>query len=764
MTPALICLALGIGACAWMPLLPPWPWPLLLLAGAACCLRLPTWRSVGFLLLGLFLGAAHGASLLARQLPADCTDVRLEARGTVASLPRVSYLPDGTRRQRFEFVVEHMAACQGPRRLLLSYYGEQRMEPGQRFAFELVLRRPWGLVNPGSFNMQDWFAQTGIDALGRVRGEGARLMGLDWRSAHHRLRWRVAEAIRALDMEPRAQALVLALTVADRSGIDVTLWQQLQVLGLNHLFVISGLHIGMVAGLGLLLGRLGGRLLLPLGSRPLVLQLPWLLALLLALFYAALAGFSLSTQRALVMVAVFAIGRLVGRDTRPWQSLLLAAAILLVINPLAFLGSGAWLSFGAVGCLLWLAQWHVGRSTALNVLLTHINMSLLMVPMGSWWFGGFSLIAAVANLLMVPLVGSVLVPVVLLGLLAQLLDMAGLAAALWGFAGWMLSPALASLNEFLASYSQWLYVHLSVSLAQVCLALLALALWMMPAGRPRFALVGLYLAPLLLANQTRPEPDPFRLTVLDVGQGTAVVIQTPERALLYDTGGGDPAGANMAQSVVLPFLRASGIRALDDFIISHGDNDHAAGLDTVLQALPVVQGWHSDPGSGQGSATDFARCQAGLSWRYGPAISLRFLAPSLRLSDNDNDSSCVLQVEVAGHRFLLPGDISGDQERQLVRYWGAALESDWLLAAHHGSNTSSYASFLRNVAPTEVVYTRGYGNQFGHPDERVRRRVQQWGARETDAALEGAISYRLDADGRWHRQASRPQRRRYWLQ
>ena len=762
---ALIGLLLGIFLPLLLPALPQSSLCWLLAPVAGLFLIVRRFHFLACFVAGVLLALDYGWDWQSRRLAEDCERRPMRISGYVASLPRVSEMPDGTLRQRFEFRVTHLPQhCGRPARVLLSAYDEPVLIPGGLWHLEVSLRRPWGLANPGSFNMQDWFAQTGIDAVGKVREM------LPWDGAppfavsHHRLRSRIATAIRELGLAPRAQALLLAVTVADRSDIGPALWQRLQAFGLNHLLVVSGLHVGMVAGLGFLLGGCIQRFLaLFAGSLPWLLALPALNGLALALTYAALAGFSLSTQRAALMVTVFALMSLSGRRVSAWTSLLVAAVVLSVLNPLAWLGSGAWLSFGSVALLLWLGQWRANRQASgrLSALLkVHLAMSLLMVPLGAWWFGGFSLVAALANLLLVPAVAFYLVPLALAGLMAWLCGATAIAGGCWRLAAWPLEGVLGTLDAIEESHSELLYRHLQARLLPVILAVAGLALGLLP-GEWRSKVVASVLVLPLVIGLRHPSrsSDRFSLTVLDVGQGTAVVIESGERALLYDTGGGDPAGLNMAGSVVLPYLRHAGITELEQVVVSHADTDHSAGLPLLQQSIPIGELWLNRPRPGLESGP----CRAGVSWRWPDGVEFRFLGPAARPPPSENDASCVLQVSVDGRRFLLPGDISKGQERDLLRYWQSEVESEWLLAGHHGSNTSTAASWLRRVGPLEVVYGRGFGNPFGHPHPAVAGRVARWGATVGDTALQGAVSYRLGPDGAWRRVAHRDTRRRYWL-
>jgi len=294
------------------------------------------------------------------------------------------------------------------------------------------------------------------------------------------------------------------------------------------------------------------------------------------------------------------------------------------------------------------------------------------------------------------------------------------------------------------------------------LALLAAVLLVLPAaGRVR--LLALLMAlPLALPRGLADERTAplTRVTVLDVGQGTAVVVRTGRRVLVYDTGGGDPVGSNMTKSVVLPYLRSQGIAALDTLVISHPDTDHSAGATTLLGAMPVGRLRYGDRVPG---VTGGQYCVSGEAWRWPGGPSFQFLSPALESHLASNDRSCVLQIEVDSYRLLLVGDIERGRERELVRYWGRNLRQDWLLVAHHGSATSSTHTLLKVMRPGMAVVSSGYANRFGHPHPDVLRRLRHIGARVLSTAESGALEFEF-APGEAPRVSRyRLEKRRFWM-
>ncbi|MEQ9464946.1 MAG: DNA internalization-related competence protein ComEC/Rec2 [Haliea sp.] len=749
------------------PALPPlWLGLVVAVAGvlALLFLRAP-WRILGACLAAAGLAAAYGQALLERRLPDACERVPMLVSGTVASLPRVTPFPDGRRQQRFEFISDSLplAHCRGPRRLLLNYAGEAELVPGERWQFDVLLRRPWGLANPGSFNMQSWYAQTGIDAVGSVRraAPARRMADAGPRSAHQRYRQRLSEQILVALGEGPASAILRAVVVADRSGLNHELWALFRQYGISHLLVISGLHVGMVAACGYFVGSMAaGMLALLRGGRGAVLAGP-LCALLLATAYTTLAGFSLATTRAWLMLFCFLLAILCGRPGLSWNNLLVAAAVLLALNPLAALGAGFWLSFCSVACLLWLALWRPQAGLAERWLGTHAYMCLAMLPLSGWWFGGASQVAALANAALVPLLGLFVVPLALAGVALAAIGI-DLATSLWALAAWPLQQLLPLGAGLAERHPDWLYRSFTPTFPAIGLALVALALAVMPLRRfVKLLLLPVLLVPLLtpLHGHRGVKADAVQVIAIDVGQGTAVLVYDRSHALLYDTGGGVPGGPDLADEVIVPLLRSRGISRLDTLVVSHADHDHIGGLGTLRRRLPVDA---LLVGADLADEPQAQPCRAGMAWRWPGGSRFQVLAPAPGEQRSSNDSSCVLRIEAHGQSLLLPGDIGADRERELVRYWREGLASRLALAPHHGSNTSSSSAWLRQVEPELVIYTHGRANPYGHPAAAVRDRHVQQGIATRSTALEGALEWTLRPHRTPQLMTERSRFPRYW--
>jgi len=266
---------------------------------------------------------------------------------------------------------------------------------------------------------------------------------------------------------------------------------------------------------------------------------------------------------------------------------------------------------------------------------------------------------------------------------------------------------------------------------------------LLPRGTPA-RWVGLsLLVPLVLWTPPRPAPGEAKVTVLDVGQGLAVHVQTATRDLIYDTGPAFSTDANSGERILLPYLKALGVRRLDTLVVTHQDNDHAGGAEAVLTGIPVGEVLSSLPHNHPARLIAGARhqpCVAGQGWEWD-GVRFTMLHPEERADDarprKTNDAACVLRVEAAGRRLLLTSDIEAVSEAGLLARDTAGLASDVLVVPHHGSRTSSTPAFIEATRPRWVIFPVGYRNRFRHPNAEVWAR---WSA-------SGAGILRTDAGG-----------------
>lgn len=770
---------------------------LLFLSGALICARLPTLPGAAFAagcflvfsgiayfswrrrrlggaawLLGGFLWALLNAQwLLQRELsPAD-EGKTLLAEGVIASLPE-----DRGRSIRFNFKVDSLtrrgrAVASNPGQIRLSWYRQPPVvKPGERWRLRVRLKRPYGFRNPGGFDYEAWLFQNRIRATGYVAAgpDNAKLADAGPVDVNA-LRFALKHRLQAAAGEHDLAGFIPALTLGDRSGIDDAHWRTLTGTGTNHLIAISGLHIGLIAAFAyLFILKAWNVTLAPLTQAP-GHRVAAAGALAAALFYALLAGLSLPTQRALVMLCACLGMKLLGRAALSWDALGLALIAVLLFDPYAPLSVSFWLSFAAVAALLYgmghrIDPWGKWRQWG----RVQYVACLGLLPALAFHYQQIPLYSLAANLAAVPWVSFVALPLLLAG--------AGVVFIHEGAGGLLLRLALWSLEalwrvlEGLAAAPWHLLTVAQPAAPVLALAVVGVVILLLPAGITARWLGLFWLLPLFFSHQSGPALGRVAATVLDVGQGLAVVAQTRRHSLLYDAGPRYGPSFNAGEAVVLPFLRKNGIQRIDVLVQSHGDNDHSGGLAGLIGNIPIARVLSGAPEAIPAAAERASRggffpsrvqaCQDGQSWDWdGARFEMLHPAPDSPLEGNDR--SCVLKITVGETSLLLPGDIEANAERRLLARRGAGLQAAVLVAPHHGSKTSSTPAFIRAVAPQLVVFPVGYRNRFNLPNQAIIDRYREQGATLLTTARSGAMQLKIGgaeieiAEYRKHR-------RRFW--
>lgn len=745
---------------AFAPQLPPLSWLLPVLIAVAPCalyrpLRLP---ALLVLVLGLAWGSFWGHTQLAHRLPPALDRQDFHITGTVMGLP-----DDSERRSRFLLAVEAVQPLSGNdvpdlKKIRLSWYGARpRVEPGQRWRFEARLRSPRGFANPGGFDYAGWLLGEGISATGYVRGDGE-LLSQGQGAWLDRWRMQLSRQMTGLSDSPAVQGFMAALVLGDKSRIPSDNWRQLVSTGTVHLLVVSGLHIGMVAGFGYLLGLGVGRVLAALGAGVPATSVAALTALLLASGYGAVAGMGLPVRRALVMTAVVMVALLLRRRIGPWVGLGWALCLVAVVDPLAAIRPGFWLSFTAVaGLLAWFAPRPPGRRWS-RLLVAQGVVFLVLLAVLLLYQGQVYLTAPVINLVAIPWVSIAIVPLCLLGLLFQPLP--ALATACWRLAAIQMEWVETGLARAaaLGSDFRWQPANSQDPWLIAGLALAALVL-LLPRGLGLRPPVLLMVFALVLASP--PAGPPLSVTVLDVGQGLATVVRVGDKVLVYDTGPSYSPRFDAGSGILVPFLRARGIAEVDTLVISHGHDDHNGGTEGFLRAMTPARLLTGEPDLSGAGDRPHSRCQRGQGW-YWHNVRVDILHPAMdRVERESNNRSCVVRIRYRDISILLTGDIEAPVERRLLSA-GLLSSVDLLVAPHHGSRTSSTPAFVAATSPAHVVYSAGYNHHWGHPHPEVQARYRDQGARAWHTAHGGAITFTWSAGGKLAVSEHRRQHRRYW--
>lgn len=674
-------------------------------------------RWIVLLVLGLALGSAYSLwtaqQVLSQQLPIEWESKDQLLNGKIIGLP-----VDFGSYSRFLFAVEQ-ADFQGT--LRLSWYGDKRphLQAGEVWQLNIRAKRPHGVLNPGGFDYERWLFAQRIGGLGYVRNSktNQRLQTASlWQI--QQLRQTIAGAIQQALADSEMLGVVTGLAIGQRHGISPQQWDSLRITGTSHLLAISGLHIALVASLGFVPIWLVWRVFPALSLWVPVRVAGSINGALFACIYAALAGFTLPTQRALIMVLVLMLGLVVRRYIPPSRVFAFALFAVLLLDPLASLSAGFWLSFIAVAILLWLAQRRLQRSKWQFVSM-QLALSLGMIPFTASLFAQVALVSPLANVFAIPYTTLLVVPLILLGI-ALFAIVPWLAELCWQLAAYLLQILFYAL-DILAALPLAAWALPSVAWAYLLLAVVGMVLLLLPQGMPGRWLGGLCLLPLFFVRPAVVESGAFRLSMLDVGQGLAAVVQTAQHSLVFDTGPRRGSSAGAGERVLLPWLQAQGIQHLDTLLISHADNDHIGGAQALLDTLPVRRLLTND--ADVLTAYQPQVCQAGLAWQWD-GVYFEILHPDANFSGkNRNNRACVLRVSNAYYSALLSADIERKAERWLLRQ-RVPLQADVLLVPHHGSLTSSSPAFLNRVAPQLALVSTGYRNRFHHPHPKVKQRYQ----------------------------------------
>ncbi|MDP1558034.1 MAG: DNA internalization-related competence protein ComEC/Rec2 [Nitrosomonas sp.] len=732
---------------------------------------------VFFLGVGFFWAAIFAHLRLDDALPQAWEGRDIQLVGIVASLPQAS-----DRSVRFQFDVEQVltAGAVVPKRISLSWYQERKAQArdrvwspinaGERWQITVRLKRPHSNVNPHGFDYEAWALERNIRAVGYVRQaeDNLRRDQMVNRPIYwiEHSRQKIQQRFSRILSDHAYAGVLITLATGDQRAIPRDQWQIFTRTGTNHLMAISGLHITMVSSIVFAiiywLWRWSPSLVLRIPAR----RAAVIAGLIVALGYTLLSGFAIPAQRAFCMLAVVAIALWRGRFTSATMVLAWALLLVVMLDPWATLSPGFWLSFGAIAIIMLVTVGRIGRMHWLTGWLrVQWAITLGLIPLLLAMFQQMSLVSPIANAITIPLVSLAVVPLTLLATLPFFDFLLPLAHG-------VLSSGMALL-QWLSDTPQSVWQQHAPPAWTVAVAIIGIAWMLLPgslglgffSGFPARWLGVVAMLPMFLVLPPRPATGELWLTVLDVGQGLAVVARTEHHALLFDTGP-DFGATDSGHRIIVPFLRGEGIRQLDALIVSHADSDHSGGALSVLDAVPVswLISTMNDDHPIQQTPVNKRQCLAGESWQWD-GVHFELLHPLRESYENPgrdtNASSCVLKITTDHGSVLLPADIGKQSEYALLSRAGDTLSSTVLIAPHHGSNTSSTAAFIHQVNPELTIFTVGYRNRYGHPREEVMERYRISGSEWLRSDADGAILLRFAAGG-LSIDAWRKSHRRYW--
>ncbi|RIY39622.1 DNA internalization-related competence protein ComEC/Rec2 [Neopusillimonas maritima] len=737
---------------------------------------------------------------------------RVELR--VAGLPRIK-----SRSRQFEAEVLSSRPSGVPSRIMVNWgakgyagpYADEQGEvaqfpeiiPGQVWKMALILKTPHGARNPHGFDYEAYVFADGIRALGRVRGNPRYLRDEGWAGlavSAQRARYYVRKAMLPFVENKPYGAVLLALTIGDQASVGANDWVIFNRSGITHLVSISGSHITMIAAVGgLAVFWLWRRLRwrgVGLSEYIPARMAAAVVALTIAWLYCLLAGWGVPARRTFLMLSVIGAAQFLRVPLSASRLLSAVAVIVVLLDPWAVLASGFWLSFGAVAILLASAAWW-GRflnnergsryqtvcRAAISITCLQMAITVGLMPALALIFHEVSVVSPLVNAYAIPIISFIVTPLaLLLALFALLQVLVPAFAGLCFGISWFAHTAFNAMMQPTVWLAELPWASFTVAAAPISLTLLALlgiVLAIAPYGFPLRSMGWLLMLPALTWQPTRPAAGEWALYALDVGQGSALVVQTAEHVLLFDSGLRHSAQSDQGIRTIVPFLRALGERKLDIMIVSHADIDHAGGVRSVLENTKVEQSFSSFP-LGRYLSIEAGRlkqpflqenaplaqspCRYGTSWTMD-GVTFSFLWPlkhnvSARArSKVRNAASCVLRIQGAYHAALLPGDIGKAQEDALVDRGMPRV--DVMVAPHHGSGKSSTPAFVSASGARHVLTQVGLMNRYGHPAPQTVARWRREGARVWRSDRDGAVTVQSRQSGLVV-QSERQLQRRYW--
>jgi competence protein ComEC len=733
--------------------------------------------------LALIIGASYAllrADLrMGDELPREWEGRDIELVGVIDELPQAD-----AQGIRFAFDVERIITpnTHVPQRIALGWYKasvkELQGEPlptlhhGERWQLIVRLKRPHGYVNPAGFDVEAWLLENNLRATGSVRGDepNRRLTENAGRVSDQigRVREKLRDRMKVALENQRYGGVLIALALGDQRAISESDWTMFNATAVSHLLSISGAHVtlfaGWIAWLVFALWRRSPRLIAIMPAQ----KAAAIAAAIVAVLYAALSGFAVPAQRTCYMLLAAAFALMLNRALSVWLILCGALVLVLVIDPWAVLAVGFWFSFCAVAMLLYVTTGRVPtRPWWHTVFVTQAAITLGLAPLTIALFQQVSLVGPIANAIAIPLITLLVIPLTLIWLVLQIDG---------------LLMAAHQLIVWLAQFLQWLLSFPAPSWVQhappwwvVALACAGSLLILMPrAGRGVWALRALgivWCVPMFTVTPATPIDGEFRITTLDIGQGTAVVIRTTNHTLVYDTGPRWTDASDAGSRIIAPYLRASGSSRISALVVSHLDIDHSGGARSLLLSTSIdwmmtsVFAEAEIVKTAKQKNVDVLACQSGQNWMWDN-VRFEVLHPNPDNYANaklkTNDRSCVIKVIGNGGSILLTADIETPSERALVVNNATALKADVLLIPHHGSMTSSTPEFIEAVSPKLALINAGYRNRFGHPRDAVLARYEDKKIPVYRTDWHGAVIL-YSIDGFTAIEKTRETRKRYWV-
>ncbi len=589
---------------------------------------------------------------------------------------------------------------------------------GEEWRLRLRIKPVVSLHNPSGFNYREWMLAKGY--VGTASLDVKSPLNKIIKASHWALESKVSRLL------PVNQFPVLnALLLGDKSAMRVADRRVINRAGVSHLFVVSGLHISLVALIVIVIFNWVQTPLLLFHWRHGVI-LSATLAGLVATSYAFLSGFNTPALRALFMLLCSILMVWGQRNTLAMHYWLVALTLLLIISPLAFFDMGSWLSFGIVLSLI------VGLSGAANspgdhsyyqkaiwILSAMFKAQWLAFCVGAIILTVFmfpvSAMSLILNFFLIPFIALIFVPAAFIGLILASLGFTGLLV----FCEWVIGLILEVLHALIDMIDlTTLHVHDE----NRALVVVVFILFILPRALGFLPMAAVLAIVALIIPTSTPSSGGFNLIMLDVGQGSASVLTTQSHSIVVDTGYGHPDRMGMADYVIKPYLQQKNIHSLDLLFLSHDDADHAGGIDVLSSMSKQII---------RQSSCDYKY------WQWDEVVFQMFQSPD---DKTGNNGTCLLKITAKdGASVLFSGDVEKKAETALLRAVPMLLAADVLLAPHHGSKSSSSLAFIEAVDPSMLLISAGKLNHFGHPHSEVLQRYEARLVKIYSTASHGAV-------------------------
>lgn len=676
-------------------------------------------------------------------IPQSQLSPNLVVTGSIESIPVCNSM-----RCQFDFRVEHASNASSIDGSLLKLswyrpYPNPTPLPGEYWQLKVKLKEPRNFRNPGSFNARQSLQTQGINSTGIVSQHYPHRKLADARclTSLNSCRYQIISYLEQ-HYSTSAMPTILALGLGHKASLSQEKKNALLKTGTSHLFAISGLHVG-------LLSMFVYHFVFSFWRRSVFLIQMFnpqvagsVAAILIAGFYAFISGFSVSVQRAMIMIGVIFVAKIARLKMSSTQSLIVAFMLILVCDPFSLYSIAFILSFSAVATILLISQYHPNsdlkkwRDKAYSMFTWQATLSLVTMPLTLYLFKQFSIIGIIVNMIAIPWMSMVVLPLVILFIIAS-------PTALGPFFEMVCTYAIDLMWATLAYFAAIPHglVHFSINSLSMMFAMTVCIILVLLFKQYRYFWI--LLSIVLIAELPRYplQLGEYELAVLDVGQGLAVVVRTANHVYIYDSGPMMGANLDAGSAVVIPYLQEEHVHTIDDMIISHQDMDHRGGAKSIMDYFQLPRVISS--GSRYFEPTQTVLCQNKMHWHVD-GVTFQILHPDKDVfEERTNNRSCVLRISNARYSVIIPGDIERSVEYDLIDRYGESLKSHILVAAHHGSKTSSSEAFIDTVDPDYVIFSTGFMNRFHHPSPSIVERYRIRKIKTFDTQERGIVRFHV---------------------